>query len=241
MPGRVTQRTIVLDGTPMQYTLERKKVKNVNLHVRKDGSIYVSANAAVPAKQIDAFLISKESFILNAQLRFREQKNNLPKQYISGESFWIQGNPIHLEVKQAAKDHIYSDGQTLLLEVKDLQNFAKRERMVEGFLDAQCREIFGEIAGQIYPVFQKYGIAPPILRIRKMDTRWGSCIPGKGVITINKRLLGAPRVCIVYVVMHEFCHFIHPNHSRQFYDLLSALMPDWKERKKMLDSASNYL
>ena len=40
----ITQRTITIEGQPLEYTLERKPVKNVNLHVRKDGSVYVSAN-----------------------------------------------------------------------------------------------------------------------------------------------------------------------------------------------------
>jgi len=39
--------------------------------------------------------------------------------------------------------------------------------------------------------------------------------------------------------MHEFIHFLHPNHSKKFYDMLSALMPDWKERKRILESSSN--
>lgn len=75
----------------------------------------------------------------------------------------------------------------------------------------------------------------PKLRIRDMDTRWGSCLAKKGIITLNKRLLEAPRDCIEYVVTHEFCHFIHPNHSKRFYDFLTMLLPDWKARKKVLD------
>ena len=82
----------------------------------------------------------------------------------------------------------------------------------------------------------------PTLRIRDMETRWGSCLAKKGIITLNKRLLEAPRHCIEYVVTHEFCHFIHPNHSKQYYAFLTMLMPDWRERKKVLDeNTANYL
>jgi predicted metal-dependent hydrolase len=232
------QRTIQIEGSPLQYILERKNVKNLNLHVRKDGSIYVSANAMVPEEKIDEFLVSKGTFIRNAQRRFQEQEQckPLPKQYVSGETFYIQGRALRLKVTQTNKDNVYSDGVYLFLEVRDLGDFVKKERLVKGFLDRQCKMVFGEIVEELYPIFQKYGVAPPVLRIRNMDTRWGSCLPGKGVITLNKRLLEAPRNCIEYVVMHEFCHFIHPNHSRHFYDFLTMLMPDWKERKRVLDS-----
>lgn len=43
-----------------------------------------------------------------------------------------------------------------------------------------------------------------------------------------------------YVVMHEFCHFIHPNHSKQFYAFLAMLMPDWKQRKEILDKSTAF-
>ena len=244
MQGSIIQRTIQIDGIPLRYSLERKNVKNLNLHVRKDGSVYVSANNAVPEEKIDEFLLSKGTFIRNAQNKFMEQEHykHLPKQYVSGETFYIQGRALRLKVSQSTKEKILSDGVYLLLEVKDPQNFTQKERLVKKYLDRQCKTVFGEIVDEMYPVFQKYGVAPPILRIRNMDTRWGSCLPSKGVITLNKRLLEAPRNCIEYVVMHEFCHFIHPNHSKHFYDFLSMLMPDWKERKKVLDeSAAFYL
>ena len=237
MQGMITQRTVRIDGMLLEYSLERKNVKNLNLHVRKDGSVYVSANDTVPEGKIDEFLISKGDFIRNAQDKFKEQEKYrpLPKQYVSGETFYIQGRALRLKVTQAARDKVYSDGVYLFLDVKDQQDIAKKERMVKRFLDKQCKAVFGEIVAELYPVFQKYGVSPPTLRIRNMDTRWGSCLPGKGIITLNKRLLEAPRNCIEYVVMHEFCHFIHPNHSKHFYDFLAMLMPDWKERKKVLD------
>ena len=124
--------------------------------------------------------------------------------------------------------------------VKDTENFAKKQKMVTRYLDEQCRSIFGEIILETYPVFQKYGVPMPELRIRNMETRWGSCLAKKGIVTLNKRLLEAPRNCIEYVVMHEFCHFVHPNHSKQFYAFLTMLMPDWKQRKETLDKSATF-
>ena len=176
MQGMIIQRTIQIDGIPLHYSLERKNVKNLNLHVRKDGSVYVSANTAVPDEKIDDFLISKGNFIRNAQNKFKEQEQYkpLPKQYVSGESFNIQGRALRLKVTQTNNDKVYSDGVYLFLDVRDPLDFSQKERLIKRFLDRQCKTVFGEIVEALYPIFQKYGVAPPILRIRNMDTRWGS-------------------------------------------------------------------
>jgi predicted metal-dependent hydrolase len=88
---------------------------------------------------------------------------------------------------------------------------------------------------ETYQVFKQYGVPYPELKIRYMTSCWGSCRPKSGIITLNSKLIEAPRCSIEYVVLHEFAHFIHPNHSRKFYDFVSMLMPDWKERKGELE------
>ena len=163
-----------------------------------------------------------------------------PKQYVSGETFYLQGRGLRLQVSQAAKDSISSDGVCIYLKAKDVNDFEKKRRMVNRFLDSQCKTIFVEVMDELYPLFKKYGIEKPALRIRDMETRWGSCLAKKGIVTLNKRLLEAPRNCIEYVVMHELCHFMHPNHSKYFYAFLSMLMPDWKERKQFLDKTAAF-
>ncbi len=236
-----TSKRMVLAGDQeISYVLERKQVKNLNLRIKKDGSVFVSANDIVPFEEVDEFVCNKASYILDAIKRFNEIAlyKPQPKQYVSGETFYLQGRGLRLQVSQAAKDSISSDGVYIYLKVKDVNDFEKKRRMVNRFLDNQCKAIFGEVMDELYPLFKKYGVEKPTLRIRDMETRWGSCLSKKGIVTLNKRLLEAPRNCIEYVVMHELCHFMHPNHSKYFYAFLSMLMPDWKERKQFLDKTA---
>lgn len=237
-----TQRKVMSDGKEIAYHLEQKPVKNLNLRIRKDGSVYVSANDNVPVDKVDEFVVSKGAYILSALQRFQELAQYRPqaKRYISGETFYILGRGLRLKVVEGSKNAIHSDGVYIFLQAKDATDVKNKERIVTRFLDQQCKDQFGEIMAEIYPLFQKYGVAQPTLRIREMDTRWGSCLSKKGIITLNKRLLEAPRSCIEYVVMHEFCHFIHPNHSKQFYSFLAMLMPDWKNRKVALDKCAEF-
>ena len=235
-------RTVFIDDREITYFLERKKVKNLNLRIHKNGSVFVSANAEVPIDEIDEFVSRKSSYIFGAIKRFEElaRYHPKPKQYVSGETFYIQGRGVRLQVLPAKKDSITSDGIYIFLAVKNPDDIEKKRRMVNRFLDQQCKVVFYEIMNELYPMFKKYGVKMPTLRIRDMETRWGSCLVKKGIITLNKRLLEAPRNCIEYVIMHEFCHFIHPNHSKYFYDFLTVSMPDWKDRKAILEKSATY-
>ena len=227
------ERTVVYENNEIHYLLEQKQVKNLNLRVHKDCIVYVSANPDVPAEKVDDFVVSKGAYIRSAQRKFREMAQYAPQPYLLGRG-------IRLKVENSMRDAISSDGIYLRLCVNDTEDFAKKQKMVTRYLDEQCRSIFGEIILETYPIFQKYGVPMPELRIRNMETRWGSCLAKKGVVTLNKRLLEAPRNCIEYVVMHEFCHFVHPNHSKQFYAFLTMLMPDWKQRKEALDKSATF-
>ena len=153
------------------------------------------------------------------------------RMYVSGETFYIQGRAVRLKVSCDVKDSVVCDGVYIYLNVKSPEDVAKKARLVNRFLKQECRRVFDEIVDELYPVIGKYGIEKPILRIRKMETQWGSCLAKKGIITLNTRLLEAPRNCIEYVVMHELCHFVHANHSKRFYQFLTMLMPDWKENR----------
>ena len=62
-------RTVEADGNAISYTLERKPVKNINLRIRPDNCVYVSAPKDVVAKMVDAFVVEKSAYILRALKR----------------------------------------------------------------------------------------------------------------------------------------------------------------------------
>ena len=206
----VTTRSVLVDQREIRFTVERKPVKNLNLRIHQDGSVHVSVNDTVPFEEIDRFVNSKSNYIFDTIQKFEELAINKPqpKKYVSGESFFIQGRGLRLKVNAAEKDSIISDGTYIILNVKDQDDFEKKQRMVNRFLKQQSILVFTEVINNIYPIFKKYNVSYPQLRIRKMETRWGSCSAKRNIINLNLRLLEAPRNCIEYVVMHEFCHFI---------------------------------
>jgi predicted metal-dependent hydrolase len=229
--------TIKFGEREITYQLERKPVKNINLRIRRDCSVYVSANKKVPLDIIKDFLMRKSACILTAIDKYSDRLKFacVAPSYIAGESFRYLGKELRLKITKG-ESKVYSDGVYLYLSAAHANDIGKKSKLVNQWYDKQRREIFNTIIEELYPLFRKYNIRKPTLILKEMTTRWGSCQTKRNVITLNKRLIEAPRGCIEYVVMHEFIHFLHPNHSKKFYELLSTLMPDWKERKKVLES-----
>lgn len=176
-------KEIYLKNRKIQYDLQYKKVKNINLRIKPGGTIHVSANRRVSQKVIDEFLISKADFILKALEKYKSMSDEPKKQYYT-------------------------------------------EVGVKNIILALCEKV--------YPYFEKQGVKYPQIKFRKMVSRWGSCHFAKGILTFSTNLMYAPIECVEYVVLHEFTHFLQPNHSGKFYEELSKTCPCWKECRNKL-------
>jgi hypothetical protein len=74
----------------------------------------------------------------------------------------------------------------------------------------------------------------PSLKIRKLNKRWGSYLK-KHEIVLNPTLIKASKQSIDYVIYHELCHAYYPNHTEEFYNLLSLKMPNWEKVKEKME------
>lgn len=229
---------VVCENGTISYLLTRKPVKNVNLRIKPDGRVLVSANNRVPIDFIDKFIEQKQNFILSALAKYEEKqkcRQDVPKQYVSGETCILLGKSLMLKVEESINETVYTDGTYIFLKVRNKDEFRHKEIMMAKWLKEYQMQVFHELIAETYEQFRKYNVPFPILKVRTMTSQWGSCRPERGIITLNSRLIEMPRSCIEYVVVHEFAHFIHPNHSRQFWDFVTMMMPDWKERRKELE------
>lgn len=227
---------ISLGEREIEYELIRKSVKNLNLRIRSDCSVCVSANNSIEAEQINDFLRAKKGVIIAALERYGEiaKYSEANHEYLAGESFRYLGRDLRLKILEGKKS-VTTDGVYLYLSLSNKNNVREKERLIDKWFDAECRRLFPALIEKAHIIFQKYDVALPKLILRDMETRWGSCQTKRSTITLNKRLIETPLECIEYVIVHELTHFLQPNHSREFYDLLNVFMPDWKARKSTLE------
>ena len=78
------------------------------------------------------------------------------------------------------------------------------------------------------------GIHYLYMKCRIMKSKWGVCYTKKNSITISSYLIHYPLYCLEYIMVHEMTHFIVPNHSKRFYEVVVNNMPDYKRAVKRL-------
>lgn len=233
----------ILNGKQIEYDLQRKEVKNINLRIKADRTILVSANSYVSEITIEEFIKSKSDYILKALAHYEELAKYAPKpkQYVDGETFRIFGHDRRLKIVIEKKNKVEYDESYITLYVKNPNDFALKKKTMDKWIMLIFQETINSLCEAIYPKFQKYGVSYPVIRYRNMISRWGSCQPKRCVLTFNYALIEAPISCIEYVITHEFTHFLQPNHSKRFYQQLAMFMPDWEERKRTLEKGNAFV
>ena len=224
------KRTISLNGIPTVYTLERKRVKNVNLRVR-GGEVFVSAPRWVPSAMREGCLRERADFILRA--RERTERTPFPPCEDGAPLPW-RGRTLTLALGRGSRSSARVEGGVLRLCVRDAQDAESVRRALDRWYRAESEALCLEAFDRLYPQFAALGVPRPEIRMRAMRSCWGNCRPAKKVVTFNARLAAVPEDCVEYVVAHELTHFLHADHSPAFYAALARVIPDWKARRRDL-------
>ena len=228
-------RVVQYKNKKIEYTLVRKAVLHINIRVRADQTVAVSADPRVPVWMLDEFVLKKAPWILACFEKYTARKQTCQLDYVSGETVRLLGREYELLVRETQKERVCVNEKSIFLLVRNAGDPARKKRIFDKWYDDQSGKILRSVVEKSLPLFAGHYIPNPEVKIRLMKARWGSCCPKTKTVTFNKLLLQAPMQCIEYVVVHELAHFVHPNHSKHFYNLVRALMPDYKERKALLE------
>ncbi|MED1489729.1 SprT family zinc-dependent metalloprotease [Bacillus smithii] len=221
----------------IDFVVKRKKVKNVNLNIKPDMTIEVTANDRVPLDFICDFVKTKGAWILKNVKTFKDVQpyRQSEREYVSGETFKYLGKQYRLRVMQEEEEKVKYFRGFIYLYVKDTENVNRKAKLIDEWYREKAQKTFHESLAKMFPLVQKYGVDKPNIDLRSMKARWGSALTEKNTILLNTDLIKAPKYCIDYVVLHELIHFKYNDHSDNFYKMLYSLMPDWEKRKAILD------
>ncbi|MBA2840386.1 hypothetical protein HNP87_000898 [Methanococcus maripaludis] len=214
----------------------RKKIKNMYLVVNPDCSVVVKAPVHVSDEYINSFITKKESWIKKHLEKFESlNSKSVEKKYIDGELFKYLGNEYILKIYSSKKEYLEISDNFFNLHILEPDDFEKKKKIIEKFYRKRAEIELFEIFKDNYKIVTE---KIPDFAVRKMKKRWGSCSFHKNKIILNERLIEKSKDCIEYVVFHELAHLRYPNHSKDFYNYLTELMPEWKNKKLKLNERS---
>lgn len=230
-----TTQSILLSQTEFELTIIRskKRRRSVALRVKSPTQLIVNAPHKTSLKFIEDFIYERSRWILARLFELQTTEGKpIGHQYIDGEMFYVLGQQYPLRIIEhnvrKTKCELTDHYLTIYIKSKlDKQNIIKH---VTQWYRKQALETVTERmefwCKQLNVRFNK-------LFITNTKSRWGSC-NSKNDIRINWRVMMTPMSLVDYVIVHELCHVVHKNHSARFWNLVSSVMPDHKQRRKEL-------
>lgn len=206
-----------IDGKEYNVEVIKKSNKNTYLRVKDDLTILITTNFFTSKHSILKLLNEHEKDLRKMIVRKCKEKEK-------EENFYYLGKKYDIILVNTIKN-ITFDGSYIFTQSKDnLDKWLKRE----------TKKIFEERLDYWYHEFEE-NIPYPKLKIRKMKTRWGVCNKRDNSVTLNSRLMKYDERTIDYVIVHELSHFIHFDHSRNFWKTVSKYYPNYKKVSKLLE------
>ena len=223
----------------IEYTLSRNAKKNVNFRIKSTGEVCISAPRRVTKSELEKMIYEKADWILsNKEKMSTKKQNTIDKDIKNGSQIFINGKNYIIKIIIGNFNHVYMHDTILTIQIKE--NYITSQEYINNYFENWQKEKMYITSDKLIDIYlaklNKYNLTKPELSIRTMTSRWGSCIPSKNKITINKNLIYPPEECLEYVILHELSHLIEANHSKSFYNIISNIMPNWKERKKILNN-----
>ena len=225
------QKSFNIKGRQISCEIVRSQRRTVAIQIHPDKSVELKVPLSYNVDEVEPFLVKHHRWIFN-RLDAPEKKSREPKKYVDGELHYFLGKQYPIKIIISPENTVVFQDDTIVIYAKyDLPELI--EVLLEKWYFTQARAVFQKISIPLTKQMTKYNVAPKSFTIKKMKTRWGSC-SSKGSINLNLDLIKLPEGCIKAVILHELCHLVHMNHSKEFYALMTAEMPDWKVWDKQL-------
>lgn len=218
----------------ISFLLKYSNRKTLGIKIHPDSSVEVIAPFDSIESEIIKKVKSKAPWILRQQMNFQNfHPFTPPRKFINGESHMYLGRQYKLRVIESNENQIKLYAGKLIISSANIES-DKLFAQLMSWYKSKAHKVFSEVIASSYEKFNRYKIPFPVLQIRFMSKRWGSCT-SSGKIILNTELIKAPKGSIEYVIIHELCHLVHPNHTRAFINLQEKIMPDWKKWKNRLE------
>lgn len=221
----------------VRVEIVRKKIKNLHIGCYPpDGRVRVAAPESLSPDAIRLAVLTRMSWIRRKQAAFLKQERQTERRFISGETHFLFGRPLRLEVERWDKRvHRISrlGNDRLLFRVPVESTSGQMRRWMEAWQKSELRK---QVTPRLETWETRLGVRTSKWGIRPMRTKWGSCNPHKRIIWLNSDLTKKPMRMIDYVIVHELAHLVSPRHDEKFRAVLDNALPRWRNIRSELNA-----
>ena len=239
-------RSIQIGKTTVEYDLIfSKRKKTIGLTIDHNKKLTVRAPKKLSEDDVRANLFQKAKWIINHLDKMDEiQQEESIKEFVSGEKFLLRGRRYRLKVFQneyCSKSSLtFKNGKFIATVPKDLHESDYRESIRPLFISYYHQKAEKVINERLNRYLKYFNDRPSGIIVKDFKSKWGSCSKDNK-LRFNWRIVMAKTSIIDYLVVHELCHIEHKNHSKDYWDAVQAIIPDYEERKKWLRVNGNIL
>ncbi|MGG7054346.1 M48 family metallopeptidase [Nitrosomonas sp. ANs5] len=223
-----------LEIGPITMQLNRKAIKNLHISVLPpDGRVRVSAPESMTETAIRMAVISRLPWIKKQQSDFAKQPRQSDREMVSGECHYLWGKRYRLNVVERSGRHEVKIGRGKIHLYVNPGTSLENKALV---LSAYCRVgLKARIVSLLEYWQSEMGVEAASWGVKKMKTKWGSCNTEAKRIWLNLELAKKPPECLEYILVHELVHLLERKHSERFKAYMDKFLPDWKERRNLLN------
>ena len=212
----------------IEYTLRRSERKTASIYIERDGEVSVFVPDDLTDNQVEELLESKRRWIYRNQAEWKDlNATRVQREFVNGEGFLYLGRTYRLKlVDEQEATLVLRDGHFCLLSAGSLD------------ADTAFKDFYREkgrvrIAERVAFFEERMGVESKSFRVMELKNRWASCTADGG-LNFHWKCMMAPPVVLDYIVVHELAHLIHPNHTKDFWNEVDKIMPDYADRKEWL-------
>ncbi len=212
---------------------KRRGAKSLRLSVSRDGSIRVSMPAWLPYNAGLVFATRQKDWIVARRLKY-----SVPLLYdgaIIGKSHRLVFKS-GLPAPGAARSYVRQNN-IIITSDYSLDNPKVQRIAYQACEAALIKEAKLVLPKRLSDIAHAHGFKYKKVAVKKMSSRWGSC-SSKANINLNSYLMQLPWELIDYVLLHELAHTKVPNHSVEFWNLVSKKMPKYRQLRKRIGTYS---
>ena len=218
-----------------------RKRKNITIIIKPKDNITIVSPPKVDEKILKDILIEKGDWILKKLDEYKDMKDfNEANELKSGSILFYLGEEHILQIIKIDKlknPNVLKKENKIIVETSNEDNEYIKKTLKDWYKKESEKVILNSLEKCKENSKIMETLTSNVLKVKEQKKRWGSCT-SKGAIYINSKIVMARPKAIQYILVHEFSHLVHMNHSKDFYKLVESIMPEYKKEEEWLKQYS---